>query len=67
MVIERQNENIVITPNPAINMAASQKVIDYINVLEIVAQSKGTEEESAKLAKSANTSWWEENKARFLP
>jgi hypothetical protein len=27
MVIERQNESIVMTPNTAINMAAVQKVI----------------------------------------
>jgi len=48
-------------------MAAVQKVIDYINVLEIAAQSKGTEEQAAELAKEVDANWWKENKYRFLP
>lgn len=67
MVIERLNEDIIIRPAGSINMAAVQKVIDYINVLEIVSQNQGTEEQAAKLAKEVNVGWWEENKHRFIP
>jgi hypothetical protein len=67
MVIERLNQDIIIRPTTGINMIAVQKVIDYINVLEIAAQNKGTEEQAEELAKEVNANWWKENKHRFLP
>jgi hypothetical protein len=67
MVIERSNQDIIIRPTKAINMDAVQKVIDYINVLEIASQNLGTEEQAAELAKEIDTEWWEENKHRFIP
>lgn len=67
MVIERENDTIVIRPNGNINMDAVQKVIDYVNILEIVSQSKGTKEDAAKLADEIDFKWWTANKHRFLP
>jgi hypothetical protein len=67
MVIERLNQDIIIRPTTGINMVAVQKVIDYINVLEIAAQNKGTEEQAGELAKEVDANWWKENKHRFLP
>ena len=48
-------------------MEAVQKLIDYINVLEITSQNQGTEEQAAALAKEIDKNWWSENKHRFLP
>lgn len=48
-------------------MDAVQKVIDYVNILDIVSQSKGTEEDATKLANEIDTKWWAVNKHRFLP
>jgi hypothetical protein len=67
MVIERLNQDIIIRSTTGINMAAVQKVIDYINVLEIVAQNQGTEKQAEDLAKEVDANWWKENKHRFLP
>ncbi len=66
MVIERQNNEIIIRPNGSVNMDAVQKLIDYINVLEIVSENKGTEEEAAELADGIERAWWNDNKHRFL-
>jgi hypothetical protein len=66
MVIERDNENIIIKADKSINMGAVQKLIDYINVLEIASQKQGTEEEAARLAEEVDKKWWLENKHRFL-
>jgi len=66
MVIERDNENIIIKADKSINMSAVQKLIDYINVLEIASQKQGTEEEAASLAEEVDKKWWQENKHRFL-
>jgi hypothetical protein len=67
MVIERLNQDIIIRPTSEINMVAVQKVIDYINVLEIVSQNQGTEEQAEKLANEINANWWNENRHRFIP
>ena len=66
MIIERQNNEIVIRPNGSVNMEAVQKVIDYINVLEIVSQNQGTEEQAIALARDAERTWWTKNRHRFL-
>ncbi|GAB4016848.1 hypothetical protein GCM10028808_46590 [Spirosoma migulaei] len=67
MVITRQDRNILIEANDSINMEAVQKLIDYINVLEIVSQNQGSEEQAAELAAESDKNWWSENKSRFLP
>ncbi len=36
MVITRQNRSIIIEANDSVNMEAVQRVIDYINILEIL-------------------------------
>ncbi|GAB2565165.1 hypothetical protein [Spirosoma areae] len=67
MVITRQDKNILIQTNGSINMEAVQRLIDYINVLEITSQNQGTAEQAAELARDVNKKWWSENKSRFLP
>ncbi len=67
MVITRQDQNIIIQTNGSINMEAVQKVIDYINILEITAQNRGTEEQAAELAHQIDKKWWSENKHHFVP
>ena len=66
MIITRDNENIIIKPNEAINMAAVQQLIDYINVLEIASEKQGSEADAAALADEVDKKWWAENKRRFL-
>lgn len=67
MVITRQNRSIIIEASDSINMEAVQKVIDYINILEITAKNQGTEEQAAELAREVENNWWKHNKSRFLP
>ena len=66
MIIERQNQDIIIKASSAINMSAVQKLIDYINVLEIVTENKGTEEQALELSREANKNWWNQNRSRFI-
>lgn len=66
MIIERQNQDIVIKVSSTINMTAVQKLIDYINVLEIVSENKGTEEQASELSREANKNWWNQNRSRFI-
>lgn len=66
MVITRDNNKIIIQAVSSINMDAVQRLIDYINVLEITANNQGTEEQAAALADEIDRNWWAENKNRFL-
>lgn len=66
MIIERQNQDIIIKASSAINMSAVQKLIDYINVLEIVSENEGTEEQALELSREANKNWWNQNHSRFI-
>jgi len=66
MVITRENNKIIIQAVSSINMDAVQRLIDYINVLEITANNQGTEEQAAALADEIDRNWWTENKKRFL-
>jgi len=38
-------------------MEAVQRVIDYINVLEITAKNQGNEEQAAELAREVEADW----------
>lgn len=67
MIITRRNRSITIETDDSVNMEAVQKVIDYINILEITAQNQGTEEQAAQLARETESIWWQANKNRFLP
>jgi hypothetical protein len=66
MVITRQYQKIIIDADESVNMMAVQKVIDYINILEIVAQNQGTEQQASELASSINKKWWLENSHQFV-
>lgn len=66
MIIERKEQDIIIKSSGSINMNAVQKVIDYINVLEIVAENKGTEEQAAELAREVNKNWWDQNHDNYI-
>lgn len=67
MIITRKNRSITIDTEGLINMEAVQKVIDYINILQITAQNQGAEEQAAELARETEATWWNTNKSRFLP
>jgi DNA-binding Lrp family transcriptional regulator len=66
MIIETNEQGILIKPTAAINMAAVQMVIDYVNVLEITSRNQGTEEEAAEWANQTDRKWLEKNKHRFI-
>jgi hypothetical protein len=66
MIIERKEQDIIIKSSGSINMNAVQKVIDYINVLEIVSENKGTEEQAAELAREVNKNWWDQNHDNYI-
>jgi hypothetical protein len=70
MVIERDNENVIITLNVSLlgtlGMKEVQQFADYFRLLESNAQNQGTQEQVDELAREVNKKWWSENKHRFI-
>ncbi len=66
MQIERTNEEIVIRVAANTDLTGLQRVLDYIKFREIASKSKATQDQINDLAKESKSSWWEENKSRYI-
>ncbi len=66
MQIERTNKEILIRLSSEIDLTGLQRIIDFIKFREISSKSKASQKQIDELAKSANQSWWEKNKSRFI-
>ncbi len=67
MLIERTTNNqITITVSSAIDSYGLQRLIDYIKYLEATSKSKAKQSDVDKLADEVNSSWWKNNRHRFI-
>jgi predicted trehalose synthase len=67
MLVERTNDNkIVITISSSVDSLGLQRLIDYIKYLEATSNSKATQQDADELADEVNSSWWEQNRKRFV-
>lgn len=66
MVIEQTKEGLLIKTTAPYDIKAVQRIIDYFNVLEVVSEAKGTQEQADELASEVNKKWWAENKSKFI-
>lgn len=67
MLIENADNNkITITISSSIDRFGLQRIIDYVKYLEATADSKAAQSDVDKLADEVNSSWWEQNKSRFI-
>lgn len=66
MIIERISNQIIIKVSPKVDTFGFQRIMDYLEYLEITAKSKATQEDADKLAEDLNENWWAENRQRFI-
>lgn len=66
MKIERNKNEITITVSTGVNSFGLQRLIDYVKYLETTSKSKAKQSEVDAIARSANESWWTENRKRFV-
>ena len=66
MILERTDEQIVIRISSEIDNVGFQKVIDYLNYLELTSKTKATQDDADKLADELNENWWSKNRTRFI-
>lgn len=66
MQIERTNKEILIRVASDTDLTGLQRILDYIKYREIASKSKATQEQIDELAREAKSTWWEDNKDRFI-
>jgi len=66
MQIERTNNEILIRVPSNTDLTGLQRILDYIKFREIASKSKATQEQIDELAEESKSTWWENNKSRFI-
>jgi len=62
MILERTNDEILIRLPANIDVSELQTMLDYLQYLELTANSSATETDVENLAESANKSMWQKVK-----
>jgi hypothetical protein len=66
MQIERTNKEILIRLSSGTDLVGLQRILDYLKFREIASKSKASQKQINKLSSESNSSWWNQNKSRFL-
>ena len=66
MIIEKTKDQILIKISPKVNPFGFQRIMDYLEYLELTSKSKANQSDADKLAEELNQSWWKSNKDKFL-
>lgn len=66
MIIERTSNQIVIKISPEVDTFGFQRIMDYLEYLEVTSKSKATQEDADKLTDQLNENWWAKNRNRFI-
>jgi len=66
MQIERTNKEILIRLSPGTDLVGLQRILDYLKFREIASKSKVSQKQIDELSTKSKSSWWSENKSRFV-
>jgi hypothetical protein len=66
MIIERTDNQIIIKVSPQIDPLGFQRIMDYLEYLEVTSKSKATQNDADKLADDLNENWWAKNRSKFI-
>ena len=66
MIVERTSSQIVIKVSPQVDTFGFQRIMDYLDYLEMTSKSKATQDDTDKLADELNENWWKKNRKKFI-
>ena len=66
MNIERTKDQILIKISPKVDPFGFQRILDYLQYLEITSKSKANQSDADNLADELNKNWWSKNRKRFI-
>ena len=62
MIVERVSDQIVIKVSKDVDASGFQRIMNYLEYLEITSKSKATQKDADILADELNEDWWSKNK-----
>lgn len=67
MILERtKNNQITLTLPDSIDSFGVERVLNFVKYLELTSKNKVTQKDVDDLADELNSTWWENNKNRFI-
>jgi len=51
---------------PNVDKFGMQRVLEYIDYLEMASNTKATQDDADRLADELNEDWWKRNRERFI-
>ena len=66
MIVERTKSQIIIKVSPQVDTFGFQRIIDYLEYLELTSKSNSTQDDADKLADELNDNWWKNNRDKFI-
>jgi predicted trehalose synthase len=66
MIVERTSNQIVIKVSPKVDTFGFQRIMEYLDYLELTSKSKASQGDADKLADELNENWWTKNRKRFI-
>jgi predicted trehalose synthase len=66
MIIERTSKEILLKISPNVDKFGIERVLEYIEYLELTSSQTVNQSDVDKLADELNETWWKQNKNRFL-
>lgn len=66
MQIERTEKEIIIRVSSKTDLSGLQRILDYIRVKEMGTENMVSDVEIEELARASKSTWWKENKSRFI-
>jgi len=66
MIVERTNNQIVIKVSQEVDLFGIQRIMNYLEYLEISSKTKETQDDADRLADELNENWWSKNRERFI-
>lgn len=66
MTVERKKDEILIRLSANLDLKKIESMVEYFNLVDILSQNKGKEEDAIQLAREVNKTWWKKNRSRFI-
>lgn len=66
MQIERTEKEIIIRVSSKTDLSGLQRILDFIRVKEMGSENMVSDVEIEELARASKSTWWKENKSRFI-
>ncbi len=63
--VERTSEAIVLKLPLNTGVSDIQNILNYFEFVELVGQSRASQEQIEELSREVKSSWWDKNKSRF--